>query len=187
MRLLAILTIFLILPFNSFAASERAAVGDMIPHTLNLMDQNNAQRSFESLVGDKGATLVFFRSVSWCPYCQMQMTKLNREASKFINAGYPLVGISYDSVEDLQRFEKQLQQKTSADKSGVVFLSDENSGAIKDFGLLNTKHKEGSFAYGVPHPAIYIVDKNKIIKAVLSEDGYKDRPEASAILKALEE
>ncbi len=166
-------------------AMEQLTVGDSIPHTLELSDQNGAKQSFESVVGDNGAVLVFYRSADWCPYCQIQLIKLNKQAQKFTDAGYPLVGISYDPVDDLARFEKKLKKMIKAEKSGLVLLSDTNSEVIKSFGIFNTDNKEGSFGYGVPYPTIYVVNKDKTIKAILTEEGYKDRPEAQDILDAL--
>jgi len=65
-------------------------------------------------------------------------------------------------------------------------LSDKGSETIKAFGIFNTEHKEGSFAYGVPYPAVYVVNKDGAIKGVLREDGYKKRPEVSDILEVIE-
>lgn len=181
--------VFLILLFVSLPgfAAERVQVGDVLPHDLTLSDQFGEEQSFEMLVGNKGVTLVFFRSADWCSYCQIQMTKLNKEAEAFEKEGYPLVGISYDSVETLERFEQKLQMKIETEESGTTFLSDPQSKAISAFGLLNTEYEKGSFAYGIPHPAIYIVNKDRTIKAVLSEEGYKKRPDAEAIFQAIAE
>jgi hypothetical protein len=38
--------------------------GDRVPD-FTLSDQNGAQRSLDSILGDKGALLVFFRSADW--------------------------------------------------------------------------------------------------------------------------
>ncbi len=184
MRLILSLIILVTLPFTAIAG-EALKVGDNVPASITAKDQFGVERSFSDLVGEKGATLVFFRSADWCPYCQIQLIKLNKDADKFTESGYPLVGVSNDEIVSLKRFEDRLQKMTSAEKSGFTFLSDENSEIIKSFGILNETHKEGSFAYGVPHPAVYIVNKDAKIEAVLQEEGYKDRPANEVIIDAI--
>lgn len=172
---------------TTFAANTHtpAKAGDIMPHALNLLDQNDTEQNASSLMGEKGVTLVFVRSVDWCPYCQIQMIKLNKDAQKFIDAGYPLVGLSYDSVEDMKRFDNKLTRMHG--RSNITFLSDVNSTAIKAFGIFNDENAPDAFSYGVPHPTIFVVNKDKVIKAVLTKEGYKDRPEAVAILDAIAE
>ena len=135
-------------------------------------------QSLEGMSGEKGIVLVFVRSADWGPYCQVQLLDLRSDAQPIIDMGYNVVSISYDSPEKLKAF---------ADKYNFPYamLSDAGSAAIKDFGILNEKFEPDHFAYGVPHPYIYVIGKNKYIQAVLKEDGYKDRPQVEAIVDAI--
>lgn len=156
------------------------ALGSKIPHELAVKDDQGNDQSFDKLVGEKGAVLVFYRSAKWCPFCQRQLIKLNKSAAESANAlGYNLVGISYDSIASLNKF------KIKHDIS-YPLLSDEGSKIIDAFGIRNEKHKEGHYAYGIPHPIIVVTDKNGIIKAKLHEEGYKNRPEVEVLLETLE-
>ena len=153
-------------------------IGQTIPTNLELSNQNGDTQSFESITGKKGLVLIFVRSADWCPYCQVQMLDLKNDAGKIIEHGYNIVTVSYDAPDVLKAF---------ADKYDfpLTMLSDSDSQTIKAFGILNEKFASDHFAYGVPHPYVYVIGNDKIIQAVLSEEGYKKRPQISAIKQAI--
>lgn len=158
--------------------AERFEIGDIVPSNITLKNQAGENVLLNSLAGEEGTVLVFHRSAKWCPYCQAQLINLKAYQEDIETTGYNIVAISYDSVEDLEEF---------ATKRKMTFplLSDEGSETIKLFGIFNIEHKEGSFAYGVPYPAIYVVNKDGSIKGILREDGYKKRPEVSDIIEVI--
>ncbi len=163
----------------STPALSAATVGEVIPHDLKLADQTGALQSFETLKGEKGLVLVFVRSTEWCPFCQKQLKKLNASKEAITSKGYNLVGISYDSAE---------QQKKFSDKNNITYtlLSDKGSEAIKAFGILNESMAPDSRTYGIPHPTIYTITADGTISAILTEEGYKNRPSLEAILKTIQ-
>ena len=59
-----------------------------------------------------------------------------------------MIGISYDSVDDLKSFSDK-------HKISYPLLSDAGSEVIKKYGILNTKDDSG-----IPNPGIYIIDKD---------------------------
>jgi hypothetical protein len=89
--------------------------------------------------------------------------------------GIGLAAISYDSVAILKNF---------ADRKGIKFplLSDPDSKAIRDFGLLNEDAPKNSPFFGVPHPATYIVDARGVVKSRYFEDDYRKRYTVANIL-----
>ncbi len=135
--------------------------------------------SLDDLNGEAGVALVFFRSASWCPYCQKQLVDLKEAAAPLSAMGWNIVGVSYDSPDTLQTF---------ADTKSLNFplISDENSATITSFGLLNSEYQPGSRAYGIPHPAIVFVRSDGIVAAVLREEGYRTRPPVDAVLSTAE-
>lgn len=64
-------------------------------------------------------------------------------------------------------------------------LSDENSEIIRAFGLLAENYPQGSFYYGVPHPAIVVIDATGNVSHRFSERSYTDRPDIDTVLDAL--
>lgn len=156
------------------------AVGTKIPHDLSSVDSAGAPQSFDSLKGEKGAVVVFFRSAKWCPFCQGQLISLETIAEDIRGKGFNLIAISYDPIEELAKF------KTRRDIS-YPLLSDKDSEIIDAFDIRNEKFKPGHYAYGVPHPLIAFVDTDGVIKAKLYEESFKNRPELENILKTLDE
>lgn len=176
----------LLLLFFGFSTATAApadlgpAIGSTVAKELKATDQNGNEKNFNTITGEKGTVLVFYRSAKWCPYCQVQLKNLEKTAASAIAArGYNLVGISYDSPETLDKFSK---------KQGISFplLSDEGSKIIKSFGILNDEFKPGHGAYGIPYPIIVITDETGKVTAKLFEDGYKNRPETDVILATLD-
>lgn len=150
-------------------------VGETIPET----------QRFEEMMGEEGATIVFVRSVSWCPFCKKQVMELDSERAIFAAEGRPLIFVSYDTAP---------KQAAFAEKQGVesALVSDEGSALIKAFGILNENHRPGSRAYGIPHPAVFIVDENGVVESKLFEEdwatndkSYRNRPAVETILAAV--
>ena len=153
------------------------AVGAHIP-PLTVRSDKGVVRSLDALVGKQGATLVFFRSARWCPFCQKQLIGFKEIAPRLAEAGYPIVAVSYDAPEALAAF---------AEKQGLNYAlySDEGSKTIDAFKLRDPQYAPGSFAYGVPRPSIFIVDRSGVVKAKLAEASYRDRPANAVVLKTV--
>lgn len=181
MRLVfSLVMVLAVMVSGSALAQGSVGIGDQIPSDLAATDQNGQAQSFDSLKGQNGITLVFVRSADWCPYCQLQLNDLRDQAPEFEQLGYPIVTVSYDSVEKLSVFSK---------KSDIpyVMLSDPGSQIIRDFGILNEDNAKGTFAYGVPHPGIYVVGNDKTVRAQFFEEDYKTRPDLEEVKKAISE
>ena len=150
------------------------AIGQTVPH-VELVRTHGVIADLPELMGEKGAAIVFVRSVDWCPYCQKQLKQIDEIAGELSELGWPLVAVSYDDSELLAEF---------SEKHGLSyeFASDPESQAIKDFNLLNEGMTPGSRYYGVPHPAIFFVDTDRSVRAVLREESYKDRPAMEIVL-----
>lgn len=179
--LLSLFTFLLVMAMPSMShATGTVKVGDKIPHNLELKDSKGKMRSFSDLKGKKGMTLVFIRSVEWCPFCQKQLIELNKNAKKFSEAGYPVVTVSYDALPQLEKFVTKNNPK-------MTMLSDPRSESIRAFGILNKANVKGTMSYGIPHPGVYIVDKNKEVQAKFFKKGYKDRPSSKELLAKIKE
>lgn len=87
---------------------------------------------------------------------------------------------------------RQLAEKVSSDGRGEVafsLLSDPESRTIDAYGLRDPAYA-GQPTEGIPHPAVYVIDKNGRIAWAKIESDYKKRPtndEIRAALNALKE
>ena len=66
--------------------------GSKAPTIGTPLDESGKPRSMESLMGDKGLVLFFFRSAAWCPFCQAQLMDLNSGVGEIEKRGYRLAG-----------------------------------------------------------------------------------------------
>ena len=142
-------------------------------------DSTGTPRALNSLMGEKGLVLFFFRSADWCPFCQAQMMDLNTGVAGMERRGYRLAGISYDSPEILKTFIERR-------KIGYTLLSDPKSQIIDRYKLRDPQYPPGNLAYGVPRPIIFILDRNGTIKAKLYEDTYAKRPPTTLVIETLD-
>ena len=91
--------------------------------------------------------------------------------------GLSVVAMTYDSVETLN---------TVAEDQGIDFtlLHDDNIRHVNALGILNTDYEAGHRAYGIPHPGIFLLDADGLIRAKFAEEDYRDRPEFDVIMDA---
>ena len=147
---------------------------------VSLIRSNGDAASLSDLMGANGVALVFVRSVDWCPYCKKQLKEIDDISDELAGLGWPLMAVSYDDPAILAEF-------SGKHGLGYELLSDPESEVIRTFNLLNTDMKQGTRYYGIPHPAIFFVDTDRSIRAVLREDGYKDRPAMDIVLHIAEQ
>ena len=152
------------------------AVGAHVP-AFAAVDADGAHRSLASLYGRKGLVLVFFRSARWCPYCQHQLMDLRSVQDALAQRGYALAAISYDKPDALTTFAQKWNIH-------YTLLSDDGSAMIDAFHLRDPQYKPDSFAFGVPKPSIFVIDRRGVVRAKIAREGYKIRPSNEEILIA---
>ncbi len=167
------------LAIEQYALDRGPAVGDPIPHSLATHDQTGAPRDFTSVVGENGLVLLFSRSLDWCIFCKGEALDWNTRIEAFTSRGYAVAILTYDSVDDLKRF---------AGRRDIAYnlLSDPESDVIRAFDLLNGGHRPGSRSYGIPHPAIFVIDRDGIITHRFAEAIYSRRTDISRVLRAID-
>ena len=92
--------------------------------------------------------------------------------------GYGLAAVTYDGVAALERF---------AGRAGILYplLSDEGSKIIQGFDLLDPGPARSTPWYGIASPMIVVIDAEGVVRRRFSTEGYRDRPEAGAVLEAI--
>jgi peroxiredoxin len=155
-------------------------VGIKAPDIGTRLDQTGKPRTLADVTGENGLVLMFFRSADWCPYCQAQLIDLNGGVAEIEKRGYRVAALSYDSPEILQTF-------TAKRHIAFTFLSDPKSEVIDLYKLRDPQYPQGSRAYGVPRPIIFVLDKTGVIKAKLYEESFKVRPPVTAVISTLDE
>ena len=97
--------------------------------------------------------------------------QLQADRKKIEDAGITLVAISYDATDDLAAF---------AQDRGITFplLSDAGSKTIDAYGVRD------SSGNGYPHPETFLIDKEGVVRAQLSVEGYKTRHSTEDLIEA---
>ena len=177
-------------------------VGQTVPD-FSLSDQTGKAWTRRSIMGPKGALLLFYRSADWCPYCKTQLIDLQSRLGELRAKGLGVAAISYDPVPTLAEFATRRQ---------ITFplLSDAGSATIKAFGILNPmpemafgpdkddpaviaelrKYVSGgrtnpSWA-GIAFPGTFILDPQGKVVSRFFEDYYVERATFSNILLKLD-
>ncbi len=88
-----------------------------------------------------------------------------------------VVAMTYDSVEML---------KTVEEDQGIEFtlLHDEGITHVNALGILNEDYEPDSRAYGVPHPGIFLLSPDGVIRFKFAEESYRIRPDFADVLEA---
>ena len=159
--------------------AEPVSLGEQAPD-FTLEDINGSTVTLSSARGKMPTVLVFFRGY-WCPFCARQLAELRSLLKP--NEQVRLLAVSVDDHEK----SKQLADKIAADGQGPVtysLLSDPNHKVIDVYGLHDPAY-DGKRFDGIPHPAVYVIDKNGRVAWVKVESDYKVRPSNEDIRAAL--
>ncbi len=82
---------------------------------------------------------------------------------------------------------KDFAAKIAADRKGAVnfpILSDPDHKVIGAYGLRDPAY-EGQKVFGIPHPAVYVIDKEGKVAWSRIESNYRERPTNHEIREAL--
>lgn len=166
---------------NAPAQNYDKAIGPVINAAapkISPLTLQNSPFDLEATLGSAGTIVVFVRSADWCPFCKRQLIDLNRAQSALADTGWSLVTLSYDTHQKLAAF---------AGQSEITYplLSDTDSVTIRAFSLLNEDVDKNSRSYGIPHPAIVFIAKDGTVKAMLREEGYRERPSVEALMEEI--
>lgn len=88
---------------------------------------------------------------------------------------------------DPPQVSKELAVKLAADKRGEIdfpLLSDPDHRTIDTYGLHDPAY-DGEKLAGIPHPAVYVIDKQGIVAWAKVESNYRERPSNAEIRAAI--
>lgn len=189
----------LILPL--FFTMHSAVAENEIPHLktgekipdATLRDAENNPVKLRELVSTQPAVIIFYRG-GWCPYCTTHLMALAGIKDELIQSGHQILAISTDQPATIK-------ETPNREKLGYTLLSDARMEAAKAFGIsfrvpddLVSKYKSeykidieaasGETHHLLPHPAVFIIGKDGIIRFAHVNTDYKTRLDPQAILKA---
>ena len=86
--------------------------------------------------------------------------------------------MTYDSREQLARFHAKHALE-------YPLLQDLDAVHVNAYGIRNAQYRPGDSGYGVPHPGVFFIDGDGVIRAKFAYPGFKQRPAFDAILNAV--
>jgi hypothetical protein len=104
---------------------------------FSLVDQQGRTRTLQSVMGPKGAMIVFYRSADWCPYCKTQLLELQSQYDT-LRQGRSRTG--RDQLR-LAGNSSRRSAGSTASRSRCCLMSAPRT--IKRYGILNTVAEEG--------------------------------------------
>lgn len=140
-----------------FNTTPTLKVGDTLPN-VELTTMENLPFLLSADQKGQPLVIIFYRA-NWCPFCNEHLSDLQSYFRPLTKAGYKVIAISTESVENLQGTKENNFLK-------YTLLSDVNRAAINKFGV-----KNGSIAV----PSVFIVNKDHVIKFIHSNPDYKVR------------
>lgn len=153
-------------------------VGATFANSLSLPDQAGTPQALTVLLGEQGAVVVFVRSVDWCPFCKRQLVEINQRLAEFKALGFNVVSVSHDTVDKIREFH-------TAQNIGFTMLADPDGAVVNSLGIRDLQYADGSKAYGVARPMIFVINSQLQITHKFAKQSYRDRPDLNAVLAAL--
>lgn len=186
----------IVLPVNALAGNpKQAAKGDLIPDII-VKTADASELKLREAVKSKPTVLIFYRG-GWCPYCSRQLMALASVEKDLSAAGFQILAVSADKPATLA-------ETPNLEKLTCTLLSDASMDAAKAFGItfkvpeelvsiykteyqIDLEAASGSTHHLLPHPAVFILDQEGIIRFAHVNPDYKTRIDPAEILKVARE
>lgn len=137
-------------------AETRLEAGDAAP-AFTLLDQDSTSVSLSDFAGTK--TIVYFYPAASTPGCTTQACDFRDNINSLKSAGYQVLGVSKDNLDDLKKFQKE---------QGLNFplLSDLDLTVHNEYGAYGEKSLYGKSVTGTLR-STFVVDENGKIQLAL--------------------
>ena len=166
-------------------------IGAQVP-LLTLKTGDGKAFDLNAALKKQPTVLVFYRG-GWCPFCNAQLSQLQKINGDLVRLGYQIIAISPDEPTAL---EKTLAK----DALDYTLLSDNTTQAMRSMGLAYRVDEETTKRYmgaGIdlkaapdeksrilPAPSVFIVDQNGTIQFSYVNPNYKVRLNPELLLTA---
>jgi peroxiredoxin len=173
------------------AGSTAPGLGEALPPFM-MPDHEGRLVSLDELTGERPLVVVFHRG-HWCPYCRMTITTLAEAQPRLAPAR--IVAIS----AEVQRFTRRIRAESGAQ---FRFLSDIDAAYAASIGLAITIEPalkevlerggkrvpdfQGSKGWVLPIPAVFVLDRDGIVRARHVDPDYRRRMEVDHLVAAVQ-
>lgn len=172
-------------------AAEPLAVGARLPD-VTVRTEKDVPIKLAAALKSEPAVILFYRG-GWCPYCTKHLTAMMDIEEKLRGEGYSIFAISTDqpsklaATPDREKLKYTLlsdSKMDAADAFGITFtVSDETLEKYKGYNI-DLEAASGEKHHKLPHPAVYIVDREGVIRFAHVNKDYKVRLKPEEVLAA---
>jgi peroxiredoxin len=138
--------------------------GDIVPD-FSLLDAAGNKVSLSDFKNKQAVLLLFYRG-DWCPYCMDQLSDYQTLLPELEKYNIQLIAISPDDLSSMQNTSRRFGQS-------YIFLSDKNLQVTTRYGIGNSKK--------LPHPSLFLVDKEGVLLWYYASTDHKVRPSAQQV------
>lgn len=173
--------------------------GETIPE-VELQTADGTAVNLHKAVASQPAVVVFYRG-GWCPYCSAHLAELGRVEEELRDIGFQILAISADRPEKLSESMDQVAELAPDRETNYTLLSDGGMTAAQAFGVafqveadlvedyrenygIDLEDASGDTHHLLPHPAIFVVTKDKVIHFAHVDTDYKARLSGEEIVAA---
>ncbi|MEA5359346.1 peroxiredoxin-like family protein [Amycolatopsis sp., V23-08] len=170
------------------AGAEFAEAGDKI-EDFELPGADGEPANLGDLVANGPAVLVFYRG-QWCPYCNLTLRTYQQELlPELTSLGATLAAISPqrpDGSLPVADLEFPVLSDVGSTVARGLGLSYPVSGPVRDaMATLGTDLEQVNGAWELVHPAVVVVDRERVLRYVDVHPDFVTRTEPAAILEAV--
>lgn len=172
-------------------AAEPLAAGARLPD-VTVRTEKDVPIKLAAALKSEPAVILFYRG-GWCPYCTKHLTAMMDIEEKLRGEGYSIFAISTDqpsklaATPDREKLNYTLlsdSKMDAADAFGITFtVSNETLEKYKGYNI-DLEAASGEKHHKLPHPAVYIVDKEGVIRFAHVNEDYKVRLKPEDVLAA---
>ncbi len=177
---------------------EHKQPGDSLPDVA-LGTADGSTLDLHEAVSEQPAVIAFYRG-GWCPYCSKHLAELGRVEAQLRELGYQILAVSPDRPVKMRESLQQLADVSPEEMPAYTLLSDSQMEAAKAFGIafevepdvvrqyaeygIDLVEASGENHQMLPHPAIFVVSSDKVIRFAHVDPDYKTRLTGEAIVEA---
>ena len=138
--------------------------------------------------------LLFYRG-GWCPYCSTHLSEIGQAEERLVEMGFQILAVSPDRPA-------KLRETLSDEPLGYQLLSDSDMELAQAYGLafrvdedtreryrafeIDLEDAAGRSHHLLPVPAIYLIDRQGVIRFAYWNPDHRERIEMEALLEAAE-
>jgi len=173
-------------------AAKSLQAGAKAP-VFELQDHDGKAVSSAELLS-KGRLAICFVRGRWCPFCVGQLEAMNLIVPQVEQAGGSLVAISPQTVQQsfFMRDQHKLRFPLLSDRGnqvarqfGLVYRVPDYQQAVYQRAFVNLPFANGDTTWELPIPAVFVIDRERLISYAFANEDYMQRPEPMEILAAL--